>query len=54
MPEPQPKDRIARGGTLLRAPKGTYLLYQGQFVPGFPQYIRYWIPPKGDTKEASA
>lgn len=52
MPDPEPRDRIARGGSVLRAPKGTYLLYQGPFVPGFPQYIRYWIPPgAGDVKK---
>lgn len=50
MPEPAPKDRAAKGGSVLRAPKGTELLYQGPFVPGFPQYIRYYIPP--DVKEA--
>jgi len=51
MPDPQPQDRAAKNGSVLRAPKGTYLLYQGPVVPGFPQYIRYWIPPDQNAKK---
>ena len=51
MPDVQPRDRVARGGSVLRAPKGSYLLYQGPVIPGWPQYIRYWIPTGGEEAE---
>lgn len=45
MPDPKPQDKIAKNGAELRAPKGTYMLYRGPYIPGWPQYIRYWRPP---------
>lgn len=44
---PQPKDRIAVGGSELRPPKGCALLHRNEFRPGRPQYIRYLLAPYG-------
>ena len=38
---PAPKDRVARSGAVLRAPRGTQLLYMSEVRPYEPQYIRY-------------
>lgn len=43
---PQPKDRVALSGAELRVPRGGKLLYRGAVIPGFPQYIRYELPPE--------
>lgn len=39
---PIPKDRTALSGAELRLPKGAEMLYRGAFIPGRPQYIRYY------------
>lgn len=39
---PAPKDRTALSGAELRLPKGAEMLYRGAFIPGRPQYIRYF------------
>lgn len=41
---PEPKDKISRGDTVLRAPRGALLLDAGQNVPGRVQYVRYVLP----------
>lgn len=40
---PEPKDQIAKGPGVLRAPRGALLLDAGKNIPGQPQYIRYVI-----------
>lgn len=44
MPDPVPVDKIAKSDAMLRPPKGAKILFYGNYVPGFPQYIRYWLP----------
>lgn len=41
---PEPRDKISRGDTVLRAPRGALLLDAGRNVPGQVQYVRYVIP----------
>lgn len=41
-----PQDRVARNGSLLRAPKGSILLHTNEFSRGEAQYIRYIIKRK--------
>ena len=46
MVRPRPTDRIARNGSLLRAPAGCVLVAMNEYKPGAPQYIRYLIRRK--------
>lgn len=41
---PEPRDKISRGDTILRAPRGALLLDAGRNIPGGVQYVRYVIP----------
>lgn len=43
--QPKVKDRVVMSGAELRAPQGAELLYRGTFIPGRPQYIRYFLDP---------
>lgn len=45
---PVPRDRTALSGAELRVPKGAELLYRGNYIPGRPQYIRYWTGTRED------
>ena len=49
---PAPKDRTALSGAELRLPKGAELLYRGAFIPGRPQYIRYFTAAPEQTEKA--
>jgi len=52
---PAPKDRTALSGAELRLPKNAEMLYRGAFIPGRPQYIRYWVGAERDaTSSVSA
>lgn len=48
---PQPKDRIALSGAELKPPPAAKLLFRSEYRPGFPQYIRYAIPPGGERQK---
>lgn len=48
---PAPKDQIARGPAVLRAPKGALLVDAGANVPGRAQYIRYILPDAAEQGE---
>lgn len=41
--QPKVQDRVVMSGAELRPPKGAELLYRGVFIPGRPQYIRYFV-----------
>lgn len=41
---PEPKDRLALGGKEVQPPKGASIIYRSTFIPGRPQYIRYFLP----------
>lgn len=48
---PEPKDRIARNESVIRAPKGAVLLDSGKNIPGQCQYIRYVLPEQARRAE---
>lgn len=48
---PQPHDRIAVNGSMVRAPKGAFVLDM-RYHAGRSQYIRYVLPPKPEENEA--
>lgn len=43
--QPRVKDRTGMSGAELRAPKGAELLYRSAYIPGRPQYIRFYQEP---------
>lgn len=47
---PQPKDRIAKGGSELAVPRGGQLIHRNEYRPGRPQYIRYILPEVGKIR----
>ena len=49
---PQPRDRIAKGGSELAVPRGGQLLHRAEWQPGRPQYIRYILPEVGKIRRA--
>lgn len=45
---PQPKDRVAKNGSMLRPPKGAVVVQFDEWRPGKPQYMRYILPEAAD------